>query len=161
MSNSKTTRKVRLTQDEYQIIKMYRRMKKQKSNRNTIELRPFSNSLKREMYRQRNNLKKILSSKRLSNKRNKSFRRIVKTEEENGKMYKVVEEDRGKGLREVSREILPTKFGNMFSNMQESSMSSNYGRREYIKKINGEGYRVVEEDRGDGKGFVKVFQERI
>ena len=49
----------------------------------------------------------------------------------------------------------------MFSNLHESSFSSNYGRREYIKKINGVGYRIVEEDKGDGRGFVKVFQERI
>ena len=30
MNNSKVTRKVRLTEDEYQIIKMYRKMKKQR-----------------------------------------------------------------------------------------------------------------------------------
>ena len=31
----------------------------------------------------------------------------------------------------------------------------------YVKNINGDGYRIVEEDKGDGRGFVKVFQERI
>ncbi len=163
MNNSNFTRKVRLSEDEYQIIKMYRKMKKQRkqSEYNNRSITKFSNSLKREMRRQKNNLHKILSSKRYRKPHNKSFRRIIRSENNNGRLYKVVEEDRGNGLREVSRELLPTKFGNMYSDMHESSMSSNYGRREYVKKINGEGYRIVEEDKGDGRGFVKVFQERI
>ena len=167
MNNSKVTRKVRLTEDEYQIIKMYRKMKKQRKNShshsqyNNRSVTRFSNSLKHEIRRQQNNLHKILSSKRYRKPHNKSFRRIVRTEKENGKHYKVVEEDKGKGLREVSRELLPSNLKNMYSDMHESSMSSNYGRREYVKNINGEGYRIVEEDKGDGRGFVKVFQERI
>ncbi len=163
MPSSKLTRKYRLTQDEYEIIKMYRRMKEKRrnSNENHNQAANISKSLKREIRRQRNNLKKILSRKNLSKNHNKSFRRIVRTEKENGKYYKVVEEDNGNGIREVSRELLPDNLGSIYSDMHESSMSSNYRRREFIKKINGEGYRVVEEDKGDGKGFVKVFQERI
>ena len=169
MSNKNNTRKVRLTEDEYRIIKMYRRMKKErkKSHRknvnqmNTMNTMNFSNSLQREIRRQNNNLRKILSNKRLGKNYKKSHRRIVRTEKENGKFYKVVEEDHGSGLKEVSRELLPTNLENLYSDMHQSSMSSNYGRREYIKNINGEGYRIVEEDKGDGQGFVKVFQQRI
>lgn len=92
MNNSKVTRKVRLTEDEYQIIKMYRKMKKQRkhsqSQYNNRSVTRFSNSLKREIRRQQNNLHKILSNKRYRKPHNKSFRRIVRTEKENGKHYK-------------------------------------------------------------------------
>ena len=159
MNNSNFTRKVRLSEDEYQIIKMYRKMKKQRkqSEYNNRSITKFSNSLKREMRRQKNNLHKILSSKRYRKPHNKSFRRIIRSENNNGRLYKVVEEDRGNGLREVSRELLPNSLSDIYSDMQESSVSSNYARREYVKQKNGEGYRVVEEDKGDGKGFVKVY----
>jgi hypothetical protein len=165
MSNKNNTRKVRLTEDEYRIIKMYRRMKKERKshrkNVNTMNTMNFSNSLQREIRRQNNNLRKILSNKRLGRNHKKSVRRIVRTEKENGKFYKVVEEDHGSGLKEVSRELLPTNLENLYSDMHQSSMSSNYRRREYIKNINGEGYKIVEEDKGDGQGFVKVYQQKI
>lgn len=154
---------VDLTKDEYRIVRLYRKMKKQRNSKknNNSNGNNFSYSLKNEINRQRKNLKKILSSKNLRNKRNKSYRRIVRTEKENGRFYKVTEEDRGNGLKEISRELLPNNLSDIYSDISESSVSSNYSRREYIKQKNGEGYRVVEEDKGDGKGFVKIFEEVI
>ena len=108
-----------------------------------------------------------------------SYRRVEKTETKDGKIYKIILEDNGdgKGLVETDRELLGDvrNMGKIFNKLRKNSRNRNnsrnrsrknkkgisYKRKESIKKINGKGYRIIYENRNNGKGYVEVKREEI